>query len=120
MPDSESSDEEIWNLMIQPSVVVDIGYTDHQRVYAGPDAESGIIGTFHGQTQALEVLEIRDEEGSVLAGNCRGHLHRSLHQGQLGLFHGLPVLTVHNGALYASGMGLRQQQPRGKDGKKYS
>ncbi len=69
MPDSESSDEEIWNLMIQPSVVVDIGYTDHQRVYAGTDAESGIIGTFHGQTQALEVLEIRDDWVKVSAWN---------------------------------------------------
>ncbi len=58
MPDRGDSDEEIWRLMTQTAVVVDIKNTDHQEVYREPDAGSGSLGTLHGQTQTLCVLEI--------------------------------------------------------------
>ena len=69
MPPENASDEEIWEMMMRPSVVVDIGYTDHQRVYEEPDGESRVLGTLHGQTQALEVLEIGEKWVLVHAWN---------------------------------------------------
>lgn len=61
MPDREMSDEEIWEYMMRPSVVVDIDYFRHQKVYADPDSESRSLGTIHGQTQGLKVLRTEDE-----------------------------------------------------------
>ena len=55
-----ASDDEIWQFMRQPSVVVDIGFTEHQEVYEAPLTGSGILGTLHGQTQALEVLKLEE------------------------------------------------------------
>lgn len=57
MPEDGDDDEEIWKLMTQTAVVVDIRNTDHQEVYAERDSGSVSLGTLHGQTQSVRVLE---------------------------------------------------------------
>ncbi len=69
MPKEGDSDDEIWQLMMQPAVVVDIASTNHQTVYAQPDAASPALGTLHGQTQSLCVIEIRNGWALVEAWN---------------------------------------------------
>ncbi len=69
LPSDGASDAEIWALMRRPSVVVDIKSTNHQQVYALPDADSAQLGTLHGQSQCLEVLDIAGEWAHVTAWN---------------------------------------------------
>ncbi len=69
MPRRGDSDAEIWAKMRLPAVVVDRDYTDHQQVYAAPDATAEVLGTLHGQTQALEVLALQDGWAQVGAWN---------------------------------------------------
>ena len=69
MPERGCSDEEIWEYMIQPAVVVDIKNTNHQIVYERPDPTSDSLGTLHGQTQTLYVVDIQDEWALVEAWN---------------------------------------------------
>ena len=69
MPEDGDSDETIWEMMMQPSVVVDIKSTNHQNVYQDPDETSVSLGTLHGQTQALCVLEIQDDWARIEAWN---------------------------------------------------
>ena len=57
MPERSMTEEEIWNLMMQPSVVVDIDFFKHQDVYDLPDEKSRTLGTLHGQTQGLKVIQ---------------------------------------------------------------
>ncbi len=66
MPDRTMSDEEIWELMMKPSVVVDIDFFKHQEVYTEKDENSPSLGTLHGQTQGLKIIRI--EDGWALAG----------------------------------------------------
>ena len=65
MPDRTMSDEEIWNYMMKPSVVVDIDPFKHQEVYSEPDVNSSSLGTLHGQTQGLKVIRT-DEEWALI------------------------------------------------------
>ena len=58
MPERDMTEEQIWNLMMQPSVVVDIDFFKHQDVYEKQDAKSKSLGTLHGQTQGLKVIRI--------------------------------------------------------------
>ena len=67
MPERGESDEEIWDKMQLPATVVDIQPTSHQRVYARPDSGSETLGTLHGQTQSLEVLDIQGEWAKIHA-----------------------------------------------------
>ena len=69
MPDRSMSEEEIWHMMMMPSVVVDIDYFQHQKVYSEPDAESVSLGTLHGQTQGLKVIRIENEWAMIGAWN---------------------------------------------------
>ena len=69
MPEEGDSDDVIWEMMMQPAVVVDIKNTNHQVVYEQPDESSGSLGTLHGQTQALCVLEIMDNWARIEAWN---------------------------------------------------
>ena len=96
LPERGASDAEIWQFMRQPSVVVDIGFTEHQEVYEAPLTGSGILGTLHGQTQALEVLKLEEEwaliqawnheEGELIQGWVpRSRLKTVQPQGQYGL-----------------------------------
>ena len=57
MPDRNMTDQEIWQMMMQPSVVVDIDFFKHQDVYELPDEKSRSLGTLHGQTQGLKVID---------------------------------------------------------------
>lgn len=66
MPDRMMTDTEIWEMMMKPSVVVDIDPFKHQEVYSEPDSTSISLGTLHGQTQGLKVIQI--EDGWALVG----------------------------------------------------
>ena len=67
LPAYDDSDETIWQLMQQPSAVVDIRFVAHQEVYSQPDKSSKSLGQLHGQSQAVDVKEIR-EDGWVYIG----------------------------------------------------
>ncbi len=69
MPGENASDAEIWEKMMMPSVVVDIKPTSHQKVYAERDEKSASLGTLHGQSQGVEVLEIREDWALISAWN---------------------------------------------------
>ncbi len=69
LPAAGATDAEIWEKMRMPSVVVDIAPASHQKVFAEPDTKSKSLGTLHGQTQALEVLEIDGTWAKVGAWN---------------------------------------------------
>ncbi len=72
------TDAQVWEAMMKESVVVDIGYTDHQAVYPAAEISKEVLGTLHGQTQCLSVFEITDgwarigaynhEEGEYIEG----------------------------------------------------
>ncbi len=67
MPAPDMTDEELWALMQQPSVVVDITDRHHQDVYEEPSLRSRSLGTLHGQTQCLEVLSVEGSWARVSA-----------------------------------------------------
>lgn len=69
MPDRDATDAEIWACMTAPATVVDIKATDHQKVYASPDKASTVLGTLHGQSQALSVFELADGWARIGAWN---------------------------------------------------
>ena len=69
MPDRSMSDSEIWDMMMKPSVVVDIDSFKHQEVYEKPDAGARSLGTLHGQSQGLNVIRIENEWALVGAWN---------------------------------------------------
>ena len=69
MPQDLSDDSALWRSMTEPAVVVDKDYTDHQDVYADMDSKSSVLGTLHGQTQCLSVLEICGEWARISAWN---------------------------------------------------
>ena len=71
-------DESLWQAMLTPVAVVDIEAEDHQPLYLAPDPDSGVVGQVHGQSQAVEVVEIgarytlvrawRHEDGAFVEG----------------------------------------------------
>ena len=69
LPERGMGDAEIWDLMMKPSVVVDIDSFKHQEVYTEPDRGSASLGTLHGQSQALQVIRISGEWALVGAWN---------------------------------------------------
>ena len=69
MPSRDADDQEIWQAMMQPSVIVDIDPMKHQNVYAVPDKKAVSLGTLHGQTQGLAVLETEEEWARIGAWN---------------------------------------------------
>ena len=69
MPNQGDSDAAIWKKMREPGVVVDIPFTEHQKVYDHPDESSTVLGTLHGQTQTLSVFELRDGWARIGAWN---------------------------------------------------
>lgn len=59
MPERGMSDEEIWNLMMQPSIVLDVKNTMDYEVRSEPGKKAGkALGTVHGQSQGLKLMEI--------------------------------------------------------------
>ena len=69
LPERGMSDAEIWEMMMKPSVVLDIDFFSHQEVYEKPDSESRTLGTLHGQTQALKVIRIENGWAQIGAWN---------------------------------------------------
>ena len=69
MPSRDDSDQEIWEKMIAPATVIDIRNTSHQKVFEQPNPESRVLGTLHGQSQSLSVLEIKNEWAYIHAWN---------------------------------------------------
>ena len=69
LPEDGMTEDEIWQMMQQPSVVVDIDPFKHQNVYTSKDRNSASLGTLHGQTQALKVMKIEDNWAFVGAWN---------------------------------------------------
>lgn len=59
LPDRGMSDEAIWALMMQPSIVLDVRNTRDFEVYSEPGRKAGtMLGTLHGQSQGVKLLEI--------------------------------------------------------------
>ena len=69
MPERSMTDEEIWEIMMKPSVVIDIDFFKHQDVFENPDETSRSLGTLHGQTQGVKVIEIMDQWALIGAWN---------------------------------------------------
>ena len=69
LPEEGMTEEEIWQIMQQSSVVVDIDPFKHQKVYSERSNESKILGTLHGQTQALKVMQFEEEWAFIGAWN---------------------------------------------------
>jgi len=69
IPARNADDSDIWAAMMQPSVVVDIDYLDHQKILAAPEEKAESLGTLHGQTQGLKVIEISGEWAKIGAWN---------------------------------------------------
>lgn len=69
LPEEGMTEGEIWQIMQQPSVVIDIDPFKHQKVYREKEKDSLSLGTLHGQTQALRVIRIEEEWAFVGAWN---------------------------------------------------
>ncbi len=69
MPSRDDPDELIWQKMTETAVVVNRSPTDHQEVFSTRDPASSVLGTLHGQTQALSVLELEDGWAKIGAWN---------------------------------------------------
>lgn len=69
MPQRGMSDEEIWAIMQQPSVVADLKKQDNHLTIRAGKGKGAEMGTVHGQSQALEVFEIDGSYARVGAWN---------------------------------------------------
>lgn len=69
MADRSMSDSEIWEMMMKPSVVINIDSFRHQDVYAEKSTGSPSLGTLHGQSQGVKVIRIEDEWALIGAWN---------------------------------------------------
>ena len=65
-----ASEDDTWQCLMAPVTVVDIGKVQHQNIYAGPSASGGVLGTLHGQSHAVLVLE-EDVGGFARIGTWR-------------------------------------------------
>lgn len=62
MPSMADSDEDIWQMMMEPSAVIGLSSaTAHQKVYALPDKNSQVLGTLHGLSQAVQVVALGED-----------------------------------------------------------
>ncbi len=52
-----TDDQSVWQAMMAPITVLDIGDMQHQQVFSEPSEKSERLGMVHGQTAGLEVLE---------------------------------------------------------------
>ena len=70
IPEREMSDEEIWEIMMKPSVVINhTGASLRFKVYESPSLKSKAIGLLCCATQGLEVLALEGDWAQVRAGN---------------------------------------------------
>ncbi len=69
MPTRNMTDAEIWAIMQKPSVVANLNrQTDHLKIRSGK-GKGDVLGTVHGQSQAMEVLEIDGRYARIGAWN---------------------------------------------------
>ncbi|MBQ7849013.1 MAG: CapA family protein [Clostridia bacterium] len=69
MPERGMSDEEIWAVMQQPSVVADLKKQDQHLTIREGKGKGKELGTVHGQSQAMQVFEVDDGYARVGAWN---------------------------------------------------
>lgn len=65
MPGADISDEELWTLMQQPAIVVDLKEQSHQKIYSEPNKQSKAVGSIHGQSVTLSVYELEENWARV-------------------------------------------------------
>lgn len=65
-----ANEADTWACLMAPVTVVDIGKLQHQNIYVGPSTSSGVLGTLHGQSHAVLVLE-PDVQGFARVGTWR-------------------------------------------------
>ncbi len=69
MPDRDDPDSVIWEKMTAPAAIIDIRAYDHEKVREEQNKKSKNLGTLHGQSQTLKILEIDGEWTRVGAWN---------------------------------------------------
>lgn len=57
LPQDGLTDAELWTWMQRPLTVVDLKSTSHQKLYAEPSTKSKSLGTVHGQSQGVQILQ---------------------------------------------------------------
>ena len=67
LPPDDATDAELWAWMQRPLTVVDLKSTSHQKLYAEPSTKSKSLGTVHGQSQGVQILQA-PEDGWVKVG----------------------------------------------------
>lgn len=71
IPERGMSDEEIWEIMMQPSIVLDVRNTRDYEVRSEPGKIRGkVLGTIHGQSQGLKLLEITENGYAKIGAWC--------------------------------------------------
>ena len=69
MPTPDMTDDELWVLMQQPSVVANLEeQTDHLSIRS-KKGDGKVLGTIHGQSQAVEVIKIDGKYAFIGAWN---------------------------------------------------
>lgn len=63
LPENLDSDADVWAAMMYPVTVVDVGRLQHQKVFSQPNSKSEVLGTVHGQSQAVIVLALDQDNG---------------------------------------------------------
>ena len=66
MPERGDSDGAIWEAMMQPSVVIDVKNVGHQKVYDQPSKGGKSLGELHGQSQAVQVMELLEDGWALI------------------------------------------------------
>ena len=64
----EGSD--VWECLMHPVTVVDIGLLQHQNIHSAPDSASSVLGTLHGGSHGVIVLD-KPENGFTRIGTWR-------------------------------------------------
>lgn len=57
LPPDGATDAELWDWMQRPLTVIDLKSTSHQKLYAEPSTKSKSLGTVHGQSQGVQILQ---------------------------------------------------------------
>ena len=64
-----SDDDAVWGAMMKPAAVIASDFSKSVPVLAEPDKSAKSLGTFHGATQCVSVLEMRDGWARIGAWN---------------------------------------------------
>ena len=61
LPPENATDAQLWAWLQSPLTVVDLKSSSHQKLYASPSKKSKSLGTIHGQSQGVQILELRTD-----------------------------------------------------------